>query len=102
MAREQVHRTDPDHAPPGTQPPGHPISGDSLEQLQHDYGNQAVRGLLAKPKRVLPKKQTGLPDALKSGVESLSGMSLDNVDVHYNSSEPAQLDALAFTQGSDI
>jgi hypothetical protein len=45
---------------------------------------------------------TGLPDNLKSGVESLSGMSMDNVKVHYNSSQPAQLNALAYTQGSVI
>ncbi|MGV3591676.1 MAG: DUF4157 domain-containing protein [Gammaproteobacteria bacterium] len=45
---------------------------------------------------------TGLPDSLKSGVEQLSGMSLDNVRVHYNSSQPAQLDALAYAQGTDI
>jgi hypothetical protein len=46
--------------------------------------------------------RTGLPDGLKSGVESLSGISLDGVNVHYNSSQPAQLNALAYTQGSDI
>ena len=45
---------------------------------------------------------TGLPDQLKSGIESLSGMSMDNVKVHYNSSQPAQLNALAYAQGSDI
>ena len=27
---------------------------------------------------------------------------MDNVNVHYNSSQPAQLNALAYTQGSDI
>jgi FKBP-type peptidyl-prolyl cis-trans isomerase len=32
---------------------------------------------------------TGLPDNLKSGIESLSGMSMDHVKVHYNSSQPA-------------
>ena len=46
--------------------------------------------------------RTGLPDGLKFGVESLSGISLDSVNVHYNSSQPAQLAALAYTQGSDI
>jgi hypothetical protein len=46
--------------------------------------------------------RTGLPDGLKSGIESLSGMSLDSVHVHHNSSQPAQLNALAYTQGSDI
>jgi hypothetical protein len=45
---------------------------------------------------------TGLPDGLKAGVESLSGMSMDHVKVHYNSSRPAQLNALAYAQGSDI
>jgi hypothetical protein len=46
--------------------------------------------------------QTGLPDALKAGVESLSGLALDDVRVHYNSSKPAALQALAYTQGTDI
>ena len=46
--------------------------------------------------------QTGLPDGLKSGIESLSGISMDNVNVHYNSSAPLQFGALAYTQGSDI
>lgn len=46
--------------------------------------------------------QTGLPDQLKSGVESLSGMSMDHVKVHYNSSKPATLQAHAYAQGSQI
>lgn len=45
---------------------------------------------------------TGMPDNLKSGIESLSGMAMDNVKVHYNSSQPAQLNALAYAQGTDI
>ncbi|MEB0011268.1 M91 family zinc metallopeptidase [Glaciimonas sp. Gout2] len=45
---------------------------------------------------------TGLPDQLKSGIESMSGMSMDHVKVHYNSSQPAQLNARAYAQGSDI
>lgn len=45
---------------------------------------------------------TGLPNNLKSGIESLSGMSMDNVRVHYNSSKPAQLNAHAYAQGTDI
>ena len=46
--------------------------------------------------------RTGLPDAVKSGVESLSGMDLSDVRVHYNSSRPAGIGAHAYTQGSDI
>ncbi|MEB3349301.1 MAG: DUF4157 domain-containing protein [Cyanobacteriota bacterium] len=45
---------------------------------------------------------TGLPDQLKRGIESLSGLSMDHVRVHFNSSQPAQLNALAYAQGSDI
>jgi Domain of unknown function (DUF4157) len=48
------------------------------------------------------KNDTGLPESLKSGVENLSGVSLDHVKVHYNSDKPAQLNALAYAQGSDI
>lgn len=45
---------------------------------------------------------TGLPDQLKSGVENLSGVSLDDVKVHRNSDKPAQLNAHAYAQGTDI
>ena len=48
------------------------------------------------------KNKTGLPDQLKSGMESLSGMSLDHVRVHYNSPKPAAVQAHAYAQGSDI
>jgi hypothetical protein len=46
--------------------------------------------------------QTGMPDNLKSGIESLSGMDISDVRVHYNSPKPAQLNAHAYAQGSDI
>ncbi len=51
-----------------------------------------------------PKEEntTGLPDALKSGVESLSGVSLNDVKVYRNSDKPAQLQAHAYAQGTDI
>jgi hypothetical protein len=48
------------------------------------------------------ENKTGLPDNLKSGVENLSGHSLDDVKVHYNSSQPASLQAHAYAQGTDI
>lgn len=44
----------------------------------------------------------GLPAQLKAGVEALSGISLDDVSVHYNSEKPAQMKAFAYTQGTDI
>jgi hypothetical protein len=48
------------------------------------------------------ENKTGLPDNLKSGVENLSGHSMDDVKVHYNSSQPAALHAHAYAQGTDI
>jgi hypothetical protein len=54
------------------------------------------------PEPLAPRNTTGLPDHLKSGIESLSGISMDAVNVHYNSSQPAQLNALAYAQGRDI
>lgn len=50
----------------------------------------------------LKKNNSGLPDTLKSGVENLSGLSMDDVKVHYNSDKPAQLNAHAYAQGTDI
>jgi hypothetical protein len=50
----------------------------------------------------LEANNTGLPDSLKSGIEHLSGHSLNDVKVHYNSSQPAQLNAHAYAQGNQI
>ncbi len=48
------------------------------------------------------KNKTRLPDQVKEGVENLSGYAMDDVKVHYNSAEPAQLNTLAYAQGTDI
>ncbi len=50
----------------------------------------------------LKPNKTGLPDTLKSGIENLSGYSMDDVKVHYNSPKPAQLNAHAYAQGTNI
>jgi len=47
-------------------------------------------------------QNTGMPDSLKEGLEQLSGFDLSAVRVHYNSTKPAQLNALAYAQGHDI
>ena len=41
----------------------------------------------------------GLPSQLKADIESLSGLSMDGVKVHYNASEPVQLNPHAYAQG---
>ena len=69
------------------------------ESLQHKVdiaNNAAQRAEVPRP------NNTGMPDNLKSGIESLSGFSMDDVRVHYNSSKPATVQALAYTQGTDI
>jgi ribosome biogenesis GTPase A len=48
------------------------------------------------------QNNTGLSDKIKGGIENLSGLSMDAVRVHYNSDKPFQLNALAYTQGTDI
>ncbi|MCF6333999.1 MAG: DUF4157 domain-containing protein [Draconibacterium sp.] len=48
------------------------------------------------------KNKTGMPDNLKSSIENLSGVDMSDVNVHHNSSQPVQLDSLAYTQGTNI
>jgi hypothetical protein len=54
------------------------------------------------PLQTKKENNTGMPDNLKAGVESLSGIDMSDVRVHYNSSKPADVGALAYTQGTNI
>ena len=45
---------------------------------------------------------TGLPEQHETGIESRSGYAMDDVRVHYNSGNPAQLQAHAYAEGTDI
>ncbi len=47
-------------------------------------------------------KNTRLPSSVRNGLESLSGIDLSGVRVHYNSSKPSSINALAYTEGQDI
>jgi hypothetical protein len=77
------------------------LAGDPEEEelLKGKFATAELQPQLQQAPRV---NNTGLPDQLKSGIESLSGLSMDHVRVHYNSSQPAQLNALAYAQGSNI
>jgi hypothetical protein len=57
---------------------------------------------LAPPPLQRKANKTGMPDQLKSGIENLSGIDMSDVKVHYNSSQPAQLNAHAYAQGNQI
>ncbi|WP_299494308.1 DUF4157 domain-containing protein [uncultured Shewanella sp.] len=72
----------------------------SIKKLQTAMNNISK----AKQSEPIQKKEnnTGLPDNLKTGIENLSGYSMDDVKVHYNSNKPDQLQAHAYAQGSDI
>lgn len=58
-------------------------------------GNQCVLQRMA-------VNNTGIPDQLKAQAEQKSGLSMDDVRVHYHSAEPAGVGALAYTQGTDV
>lgn len=57
---------------------------------------------IAQLQKKADQSQSHLPLQLKQNIESASGFAMDDVNVHYNSSQPAQLQAHAFAQGTDI
>ena len=64
---------------------------------------------MREPEPAMPKhpvtplqNHTGIPSPMKSYFELSSGLSFDDVRVHYYSAKPAQFQALAYTQGSQI
>lgn len=72
--------------------------GEGVLQANGEMIGNSQGGALEESRR----NHTGLPDSLKTGIENLSGYSMDDVRVHYNSHKPAQLQAHAYTQGTDI
>lgn len=78
------------------------LLADDSQQVVRQQALQRMAAQHASAELPRMENRTGLPDGLKSGIESLSGISMDHVRVHYNSAQPAQLNALAYAQGSDI
>ncbi len=78
-------------------------SADFVQQNK-SLGKKTFQLVDNRPSSILQKKanNTGLPNHLKSGIENLSGHSMDDVKVHYNSDKPAQLNAHAYAQGNQI
>jgi len=73
-------------------------------KLQELANNSPQAKQAAQLEQLIQKKEnkTGLPDNLKKGIENLSGYSMDDVKVHYNSNRPAQFQAHAYAQGTNI
>ncbi|MCB9231047.1 MAG: DUF4157 domain-containing protein [Bacteroidia bacterium] len=75
-----------------------------VKQLMH-YQHIANSRLSEKKEKGGPQSgqsEGGLPLQLKSGMEATTGYDLSDVKVHYNSRQPAQMQAHAFAQGNDI
>ncbi|NEQ38683.1 MAG: DUF4157 domain-containing protein, partial [Okeania sp. SIO3I5] len=85
-------------------PPSYRGGAIAKEQVSESIGNRNEETSLApiQAKETETANKTGLPDRLKSGIENLSGYSMDDVKVHYNSDKPSQLQAHAYAQGTDI
>jgi len=78
------------------------MKGSEEEKLLQKKPFQLTKAKPAAPVGNTHSNQTGLPDNLKGGIENLSGIAMDDVKVHYNSAQPAQLNALAYAQGINI
>lgn len=76
------------------------LQGKFVQPVQREEEDETLQSKFEAP--VQRKNETGMPDNLKAGIEDLSGFAMDDVRVHYNSDKPATVQALAYTQGTDI
>lgn len=70
------------------------------QRLGDEEDDELMQGKFETPEQ--KRNETGMSDNLKAGIEDLSGFAMDDVRVHDNSPEPATVQALAYTQGTDI
>ncbi len=75
-----------------------------LQAKMNDFwaGQRAGETAVRLPPALPAENETGMPDALKAGIERLSGLAMDDVRVHRDSAKPARIQALAYTQGTQI
>lgn len=69
------------------------------QNMMKKSNNSIVKQKKDKPEG---KNMTGIPTQMRMKFEGMSGLSFDDVKVHYNSDKPAQMKALAYTQGNDV
>lgn len=70
--------------------------------FEYEDKNKKGKKNISQRKQHTGLNNTGIPSSVKEKCENISGMSFDDVRVHYNSDKPAQLQALAYTQGSNV
>lgn len=98
------------------------ITNDNITALHRVFGNRTTSRIIARSGKYDKEsnnstaknnhvhlssiqnkvRMTDLPNDLKSGIENLSGYSMEDVKVYYNSDKPTHLQAHAYTQGTDI
>ncbi len=81
--------------------------GQDSPQQQQDAASSKGDGPAGAPSTAPPPKQNSgggqdLPQPLQSGMERLSGLSMADIRVHYDSEQPGFFGAHSFAQGRDI
>lgn len=75
-------------------------------QIDHTLSNKSSNQYIEinhdRPQSTLLANHTGIPNLLKTRFESISGILLDDVRIHYNSNEPSKIGSLAYTQGNQV
>lgn len=69
---------------------------------EKEKGKSRMYAYLQKKEKKDAGNRTGIPTQLKERMEQHTGLSLDDVRVHYHSDLPKRLDALAYTQGNQV
>ena len=72
------------------------VAQQKLQEMANIHSSQQQQPIQKK------EHETGIPDHLKTGIENHSSYSMYDAKVLYNSDKPAQLQAHAFAQGTDI
>jgi hypothetical protein len=72
--------------------PADPLNNNALDDIS-ERNNSAIYPEI---------NHTDMPDQLQAAIEKLSDFSMNDVKVNDNSGKPAQLNALAYAQGTDI
>lgn len=87
-------------APRPTRSPGSDLRA-GLASAQQLLGNRGAGHWLAGRTRSA-SAPGGLPSPLRAGIEHLSGIAMDDVEVHYRSPKPRAMGALAYAEGRHI
>ncbi|MFK7796177.1 MAG: hypothetical protein AB8E82_01910 [Aureispira sp.] len=72
------------------------------QELQPITTQQQINQQEGSSTTTTPTNDTSIPDNMKAAMEYLSGISLDAVQVHYNSEKPAEKNLSIYSEGTDV